>query len=93
MGQTPQDYQHVMVLKLTLKEVAHPSTHNQQVGQDSHDHQEVMAQTIFPQDNNPHLQGFNTPRRLEHNDKLSTHVIGPLITDIGVLVPPVLQVI
>ena len=69
-----------MVLELTLKEVAHPSTHNQQLGQDSHDHQEVMAQTIIPQDNNPHPQGFNTPRRLAHNDKLSTQGSDSIIT-------------
>ena len=50
-----------MVLKLTLKEVAHPNTHNQQLGQDSHDHQEVMAQTIIPQDNNPIPKG-STPQ-------------------------------
>ena len=68
-----------MVLKLTLKEVAHPSTHNQQLGQDYHDHQEVMAQTIIPQDN-PHPQGFNTPRRLAHNDKLSTQGSDSIIT-------------
>ena len=45
-----------MVLELPLKEIAHPNTHNQQLGQDSHDHQEVMAQTIISQDNYPHPQ-------------------------------------
>ena len=28
VGKTPHDHQHVMVLELTLKGVAHPSTHN-----------------------------------------------------------------
>ena len=50
-----------MVLKLTLKEVAHPSTHNQQLGQDSHDHQEVMAQTTIPLDNNP-IAKYSAPQ-------------------------------
>ena len=69
-----------MVLKLILKEVTHPSTHNQQLGQDSHDHQEVMEQTIIPQDNNPHPKGFSTPRRLSHNDNISTQGSDSIIT-------------
>ena len=37
-----------------------------------HDPQEVMAQAIIPPDNNRYPQRFSTPRRLAHNDRLST---------------------
>ena len=69
-----------MVLERTLKEVDYPTTNNQQLGQDSHDHQEVMAQTSIPQDNNPHPQGFNTTWRLAQNDRLFTQDSGSTTT-------------